>query len=102
MPKSTRKRPGPAGDIHEEEEEGEERKANAPQDPWVIDRLQFKRDNTGYLTGNRKTHLYVFDVASKELRQLTSGAWDESLGVWSPDGTRIAFASTCAIILITG
>jgi Tol biopolymer transport system component len=81
--------------IHdaEEEEEGEDKKANAPQDPWVIDRLQFKRDNTGYLTGNQKTHLYVFDVDSKELTQLTTGDRDESLGVWSPDGTRIAFAS---------
>jgi dipeptidyl aminopeptidase/acylaminoacyl peptidase len=77
----------------EEEEEDEDKKANAPQDPWVIDRLQFKRDNSGYLTGNRKTHLYVFDVESKELTQLTTGDWDESMGVWSPDGTRIAFAS---------
>lgn len=77
----------------EEEEEDEDQKENAPQDPWVIDRLQFKRDNTGYLTGNRKTHLYVLDIDSRELTQLTSGEWDESLGVWSPDGTRIAFAS---------
>jgi dipeptidyl aminopeptidase/acylaminoacyl peptidase len=79
--------------IRDAEEEDEDEKANAPQKPWVIDRLQFKRDNTGYLTGNRKTHLYVYDVESKELRQLTTGRWDESLGVWSPDGTRVAFVS---------
>ncbi|HUP52820.1 MAG TPA: S9 family peptidase [Longimicrobiales bacterium] len=74
-------------------EEEVERKENAPPDPWVIDGLEFKRDGAGYLTGDRRTHLYVFDVASKELRQLTTGRWDESLGEWSPDGTRIAFAS---------
>ena len=79
--------------IRDPEEEDENEKADAPQDPWVIDRLQFKRDNTGYLTGNRKTHLYLYELESEELRQLTTGRWDESLGVWSPDGARIAFVS---------
>lgn len=79
--------------IRDAEEEEGDKKENAPQEPWVIDRLQFKRDNTGYLTGTRKTHLYVYELDSKELRQLTAGQWDESLGVWSPDGTRIAFVS---------
>lgn len=79
--------------IRDPEPDTVERKADAPQDPWVIDRLEFKRDGTGYLTGERRTHLYVFHVANKEMRQLTTGRWDESLGVWSPDGTRIAFVS---------
>jgi len=79
--------------IRDAEEEDEDEKPNAPQDPWVIDRLQFKRDNVGYLTGDRRTHLYVYEIGSKELRQLTTGRWDESLGEWSPDGTRIAFVS---------
>lgn len=79
--------------IRDPEEEDPDRRDNAPRDPWVIDRLQFKRDNVGYLTGSRRTHLYVYDLASKALRQLTSGRWDESLGEWSPDGSRIVFAS---------
>ena len=45
--------------IRDAEEKDEDKKENAPQDPWVIDRLQFKRDNAGYLTGDRRTHLYV-------------------------------------------
>ncbi len=79
--------------ILDPEEEVEDKKDNAPEDPWVIDRLQFKRDYAGYLTGDRHTHLYVFDVETKDLRQLTIGRWDENQGRWSPDGTHIAFVS---------
>jgi dipeptidyl aminopeptidase/acylaminoacyl peptidase len=77
----------------EEEDEEEGEKKSDTREPWVIDRLQFKRDGAGYLTGNRHTHLYVFDVATKELTQITSGDRDESQAVWSPDGTRVAFVS---------
>ena len=35
----------------------------------------------------------MFELGSRELHQLTTGDWDESLGVWSPDGTLIAFSS---------
>ena len=39
--------------------------------PWVINRLQFKRDYVGYLD-NRHTHVHVIDVAEGSARQLTS------------------------------
>ncbi len=79
--------------IRDPEEESEEEKENAPEPPWVVDRLQFKRDYQGYLTGDRHTHLYVFHLETGELRQLTRGGWDESSGEWSPDGRQIAFVS---------
>jgi dipeptidyl aminopeptidase/acylaminoacyl peptidase len=79
-------------DPEDDEDEAEGKKSET-QEPWVIDRLQFKRDRAGYLTGNRHTHLYVFDVATKKLSQITSGDYDESQAVWSPDGTRVAFVS---------
>jgi len=60
--------------------------------PIVVDRLQFKRDVAGYLD-RRRDHLFVFEVGSKKLVQITSGDFDESDGAWSPDGKLVAFTS---------
>jgi len=60
--------------------------------PFVIDRLQFKRDTIGYLD-RRRTHLYVFDVAKKTSTQITSGDFDDGQPAWSPDGKQLAFTS---------
>ncbi len=67
------------------------RKPKTPK-PWVIDRLQFKEDEIGYLD-HRRTHLYVFDLHAKSTTQVTSGDYDDSEPAWSPDGKRIAFSS---------
>jgi len=44
--------------------------------PYVIDRLQFKRDYVGYIE-RRRTHIYVLDVATRSTRQVTFGDYDD-------------------------
>jgi len=70
----------------------EKEKKSKTQKPWVIDRLQFKQDEVGYLD-RRRTHLYTVDIASKALTQITSGDLDDSEPAWSPDGKFLAFSS---------
>jgi dipeptidyl aminopeptidase/acylaminoacyl peptidase len=58
--------------------------------PIVINRYNFKRDIAGYL-GSERTHLALFDLATKKLDTLTSTRSDDDSPSWSPDGARIAF-----------
>ena len=60
--------------------------------PYVIDRMQFKRDYRGYLD-RRRTHIYVYTPGDDEPVQVTHGDYDDSDPVWSPDGSSIAFVS---------
>jgi dipeptidyl aminopeptidase/acylaminoacyl peptidase len=64
---------------------------------WVITRLHFKEDEgDGYLTSESLQHLYIYDLRTKALRQLTSGDYSESEAAWSPDGRSIVFVSNRA------
>lgn len=60
--------------------------------PYVMDRYHFKADIKGYIEKG-SSHLYVYDVADKKLDTLTTGNYDETSPVWSPDGTKLAFVS---------
>jgi len=60
--------------------------------PIVIDRYQFKEDETGYLD-RKRSHLYLFDLAARKPQILTPGDYNEQGPVWSPDGSSIAFIS---------
>ena len=78
-------------EAKEAKEKGEPYEAKT-QPPWVVTRQQFKMDYVGYLD-SRRTHLYAFDLATKEITQITSGDYDASEPAWSPNGTRVAFVS---------
>ncbi|HEU5220083.1 MAG TPA: S9 family peptidase, partial [Gemmatimonadales bacterium] len=55
--------------------------------------LSYKFNDTGWFD-DKKSHLYVIDATSGKATQVTSGdAWNDTDPEWSPDGTRIAFAS---------
>jgi dipeptidyl aminopeptidase/acylaminoacyl peptidase len=79
-----------AADLAEEaaKEAGEEAKPL----PFVIDRLQFKRDGVPYLDRSRN-HLYVVTEREAEPLQLTFGDYDDGQPAWSPDSSMIAFSS---------
>jgi dipeptidyl aminopeptidase/acylaminoacyl peptidase len=72
-----------------EREKAKEGPAKTPK-PIVIDRYYFKADVNGYLRAER-SHLYLFDVASKKTEPLITGRFDEESPAWSPDGKQIAF-----------
>jgi dipeptidyl aminopeptidase/acylaminoacyl peptidase len=78
------------GPADEENEEGEK----LPK-ARVIDRLWYRLDGVGFIY-ERRSHLFLLDIAGGEARQLTDGDWDDRDAAWSPDGTQVAFASNHA------
>ena len=86
--------PWEAADSASDETEEDEEEAGEDDEPrpFVIDRLQFKRDYRGYLDRLR-THLFVWDLETDALTQLTEGDYDHSIGDWSPDGRQVVFVS---------
>ncbi|HXJ38136.1 MAG TPA: hypothetical protein VNH18_02590, partial [Bryobacteraceae bacterium] len=79
-------------DSTDNDQDKDQDKKPKSKKPWVIDRLQFKVDEVGYLD-RRRTHLYVFDLSKKSLTQITSGDYDDSEPAWSPDSKLLAFTS---------
>lgn len=74
----------------------DERFAEASGDPMVITRYLYKPDAGEGMTrfnDNQRLHIFVIDVASKQVRQLMQGIYDEHSIDWSPDGKEILFAS---------
>jgi dipeptidyl aminopeptidase/acylaminoacyl peptidase len=60
--------------------------------PIVIDRFQFKEDETGYLD-QRRRHLYLLDLTTRKTEILTPGRYDEVLPAWSPDSSAVVFVT---------
>ena len=67
---------------------------DAEPKPFVVTRRHFKRDaGGGYIVDGDSRHLYVYDLESREMKQITSGQYQEGGGTWSPDGKSIVFVS---------
>jgi len=85
--------------MSEKEDTGDEPKtgdaAATPKKPKpvVIDRYHFKQDIQGYLTGEKRSHIYIFEIANEKLEQITNGNFEERDAIWSPDGAKVAFTS---------
>jgi dipeptidyl aminopeptidase/acylaminoacyl peptidase len=72
----------------------DDRSAEASGDPMVITRYLYKPDAGEGMTrfnDNQRLHIFVVDVASKQIRQLTKGNTDEHSIQWSPDGKEILY-----------
>jgi dipeptidyl aminopeptidase/acylaminoacyl peptidase len=70
--------------------------SEAAGDPKVITRYLYKPDAGEGLTrfnDNQRLHIFVVDLATKQIRQLTQGNFDEHSIDWSPDGKEILFVS---------
>ena len=70
--------------------------AEASGDPMVITRYLYKPDYGEGMTrfnDNQRLHIFLVDIASKQVRQLTQGNFDEHSIDWSPDGKRLVFVS---------
>ncbi|MCI0605193.1 S9 family peptidase [bacterium] len=82
-------------------DDDKEKEKEKTKKPVVITRLQFKFDEYGYLK-ELYDHIYTLDVQSKQLKQITSGPYNDGGEVWSsassspqwsPDSKQIAFVS---------
>ena len=69
---------------------------NANGDPMVITRYLYKPTASEGLTrfnDNRRLHIFVVEVATREVHQLTSGEYYEHSIEWSPEGGELLFVS---------
>jgi len=70
--------------------------AETTGDPVVIRRYLYKPDfgeGNSRLNDNKRLHIFVCDVASGAIKQLTDGTHSEHSIDWSPDGREILFVS---------
>ncbi|GAA3566688.1 serine hydrolase [Amycolatopsis ultiminotia] len=79
-------------DLAAEPGEDDSARTRRTSGPVTTERLDFKADGAGLLGTTRK-HVHVLDVASGEVRQVTSGDWHAGDPAWSPDGGLLAFAA---------
>ena len=70
--------------------------AAAGGDPIVITRYLYKPDageGFSHFNDNRRLHVFLVDIATKQVRPLTNGNYYEHSIDWSPRGDEIAFIS---------
>ncbi len=59
--------------------------------PVVIEDFGYKFDGAGYIRPDSHTHLFVVEVATGEVIQLTHGVRDELHHTWMPDSQRVVY-----------
>ena len=72
-------------------EEIEPDSTRKPDDPRVVDRVQYKSRTS--FSDNRRTHIWIVDIDRPEPRQLTSGLFYDHAVTFNPTANEIAFLS---------
>lgn len=78
--------------VIKDQEPAEDEEKKKTKKPIAIDRYHFKADGQGYLE-RKRSHIYVYDVATEKLDTITRGDFDNSDPSWSPDSKQLAFVS---------
>lgn len=73
-------------------DEREKLKKEQLDSPYVVDSLRYKMNGVGLLP-KRTGQLFVLDLATKEVKQLTSGDYAINSPAWSPCSDYVAFVS---------
>jgi dipeptidyl aminopeptidase/acylaminoacyl peptidase len=60
------------------------------EEPKVITRLAYRRDQSGYVPAGFR-HVFVVDATGGTPRQLTKGDFDHGAPQWTPDGKELVF-----------
>lgn len=79
-------------DIIEDEKDKKEEKSKGKPDFYVIDDIVYKADGQG-VTGPDKYNIYLHEIETGKIKQLTGGNLHDINPVFSPDGKKIAFCS---------
>lgn len=90
-PPETGRLPGSAPLKKAAEAKAEKKELPAPSYIRVTN-MRYKFDGRGFLPKAR-AHIHVLDLATREVRALTSGPFDHEPPVWSPDGNWLAFGA---------
>lgn len=76
----------------EKDEESDKKDPKRLARTKIVERANYKLDAQGYI-GNRRSHVFCIDVASRTVEQLTEGDHNDSDPSWSPDSACLAFTS---------
>jgi Tol biopolymer transport system component len=79
-------------DPEEDNEEPKDKDPKTKARTRVLMRSSYKLDGAGFI-GNRRRHLFVIDVSTRTVDQLTEGDFHDDNASWSPDSRHIAFDS---------